>query len=185
MEQRENRRAKMTKLLLKTSLTELMHTKPINRITIRELCENADVNRSTFYLYYKDQYDLLNEIEKELLLNAQTHLEKIDSDYGSVHYLEELLSYISNNAEIFRTLLCTQENAIFQSAFVEVSFVNMKDRLRLTCSEPVLSYVYDFLLMGCLSMIKTWIKADFDMPCKEMASLVFKLADSAVSDFNL
>ncbi|WP_099205364.1 TetR/AcrR family transcriptional regulator [Scatolibacter rhodanostii] len=183
-EQKENRRAKMTKLLLKTSLTELMRSKPINRITIRELCANADVNRSTFYLYYKDQYDLLSEIENELLRNAQTHLEKIDSDYGSIQYLEELLSYIKNNADIFKTLLCVQDNLLFQSAFVKVSLENLRKQLLLNCSEPILSYVHEFLLSGCLSMIKRWINAEFELSCSDMSKLIFRLADQAISEFS-
>ena len=48
---KENRRIQMTKKLLKESVFELMEQKPLNKITIKEICENADVNRTTFYKY--------------------------------------------------------------------------------------------------------------------------------------
>jgi Transcriptional regulator len=183
MAQKENQRIKLTKRLLKNSLINLMHTKPIGKITIKELCENADINRSTFYLYYTDQYVLLNEIENELLSHSREHLEKIDSNVGSVQYLEALLSYIENNADIFRTLLCRQGSQSFQSAFVETSFHNLKLNLSLNCTESVAGYVYNYLIMGCLSTIKQWIESDFDMSSKDMANLIFLLSDKAVSVF--
>lgn len=180
----ENQRVKLTKTLLKNSLIELMHSKPVNKITIKELCQNAEINRSTFYLYYTDQYALLNAIEEELVLNIQEHLGKIDSNTHSIQYLESLLSYIEKNADIFETLLCRQENLAFQAQFIEKSLGNLQIKLSPACSEPVLGYVYDYLIMGCLSMIKRWIESDFNMSSFELADLIFRMSDKAVSVFN-
>ena len=47
MENKESRRTHMTKMLLKTALIELMQEKPFRQITIKELCERADLNRTT------------------------------------------------------------------------------------------------------------------------------------------
>lgn len=184
MKNKENQRFKLTRQLLKNSLVALMHSKPISKITIKEICENADINRSTFYLYYTDQYALLNDIENELLLHAQNHWEKIASDYGSIQYLQALLAYIKDNADIFRTLLCRQESLTFQERFIEALFKSLKLNLVLNCSECVSSYVYNFLIMGCLSIIKKWIESDFDMSCKDMSNLIFQLCDKAASAFN-
>lgn len=181
MARKENQRVKLTKKLLKDSLIGLMHNKPIGKITIKEICENAEINRSTFYLYYTDQYALLKEIENELIAHAQEHLKKIDSDAGSLQYLAALLSYIQDHADIFRTLLCRQESLSFQSAFVETSFLNLKLKLSLNCPESVAGYVYNYLIMGCLSMIKQWIEAGFDLSSKDMADLIFRLSDGAAS----
>ena len=184
MAQKENQRVKLTKQLLKDSLIGLMHNKPIGKITIKEICENAEINRSTFYLYYTDQNALLEEIESELITHAQEHLKKIDSDAGSLQYLTALLAYIQEHADIFRTLLCREEGLPFQSAFVETSFLNLKLNLSLSCPESVLGYVYNYLIMGCLSMIKQWIEAGFDMSDKDMADLIFRLSDGAASVFS-
>lgn len=184
MAQKENQRVKLTKQLLKDSLIGLMHNKSIGKISIKEICENAEINRSTFYLYYTDQQALLEEIESELITHAQEHLKKIDSDAGSLQYLTELLSYIQRHADIFRTLLCREESLPFQSAFVETSFFNLKLNLSLNCPESVVGYVYNYLIMGCLSMIKQWIESGFDMSDKDMADLIFRLSDGAASVFN-
>lgn len=144
----------------------------------------AEINRSTFYLYYNNQYALLDEIEQELIAHAQEHLKKIDYDAGSLQYLTALLSYIQEHADIFWTLLCRQESLSFQSTFIETSFLNFKLKLSLNCSESVAGYVYNYLITGCLSMIKQWIEAGFDMSSENMANLIFNLSDGAASVFN-
>lgn len=50
----ENRRIKMTKALLNDSFLNVLKKKPLARITVKEICECADVNRSTYYVYYSD-----------------------------------------------------------------------------------------------------------------------------------
>ena len=63
MEKKEDRRVRVTKRMLKDALIELLKTKDIYHISIRELCETADVNRTTFYKYYGNQFDLLADME--------------------------------------------------------------------------------------------------------------------------
>ena len=62
---REDRRTAYSKKVIRESLLALMQEKPLNKITVREICDKADVNRSTFYSYYMDIYDLHRAILKE------------------------------------------------------------------------------------------------------------------------
>ena len=63
----EDRRVRRTRAQLRTAFTSLMAEKPINQITVRELADRADVNRGTFYTHYRDIYDMLEQVEQELL----------------------------------------------------------------------------------------------------------------------
>lgn len=63
---KNNRRKIITKKILNDSLLELMQTKPISKITIKEICDLSDMSRSTFYLHYQDQSALLEYIEKKV-----------------------------------------------------------------------------------------------------------------------
>ena len=67
MERKEDRRVAMTKKMLKDALTEMLSEKDVYHISIRELCQRADVNRTTFYKYYGSQFDLLADMENDLL----------------------------------------------------------------------------------------------------------------------
>lgn len=57
-------RVRVTKMLIRKEFTELLKTKPVQSITVREICERTGINRSTFYNHYTDVYDLLEQIEK-------------------------------------------------------------------------------------------------------------------------
>lgn len=56
-----------TKNNLRIAFWSLYAQKPIEKISIKEITELAGYNRGTFYLYYNDVYDLLDQIEEEIL----------------------------------------------------------------------------------------------------------------------
>ena len=66
MAEKTDRRVRKTKAQLRLGLARLMKQKSIKEITVKELVNEVDINRSTFYLHYTDIYDLLHSIEDEL-----------------------------------------------------------------------------------------------------------------------
>ena len=65
MEKKVDRRVIKTRRQLKKGLAALMKGKSVNQITVKELVEEVDINRSTFYLHFKDIQDLLRRIEEK------------------------------------------------------------------------------------------------------------------------
>ena len=61
-----DRRVRKTKALLLKGLTQLMEEKDVNHISVRELTDLVDLNRGTFYLHYRDIFDMVNQVEDEL-----------------------------------------------------------------------------------------------------------------------
>ena len=64
-------RGKQAKARIRQAFTKLLREKPIQRIAVKELCQEAGVNRSTFYAHYQDIYDLLTKIEEDMLEDFQ------------------------------------------------------------------------------------------------------------------
>ena len=60
-------RTRVTKILIRKAFTDLLKKKPIQSISIKELCEAAQINRGTFYTHYADIYDLLEKMEEEMM----------------------------------------------------------------------------------------------------------------------
>ena len=79
-----------TQKALRDSLIELMQKKPISKITIKELCENADINRTTFYAHYTDQYDLLKHIEDETLSWGKEMIANFSPNSGKEHIVKNI-----------------------------------------------------------------------------------------------
>lgn len=95
MEHNKDKRVIRTKALLIRSISALMKQKNIKDITVKELCEYADINRGTFYLHYKDIYDMLDSIEQELsdkfLQIFQKYNSETNEDFPYPLFLEILM----------------------------------------------------------------------------------------------
>ena len=92
-----NRNARRTRALVEGAFLELMKEKPYTKISVREITEKADINRSTFYLHYQDIYDLLGYIFRE---EADATLEKysVKGDWKGVFL--DILSYLKKKKKM-------------------------------------------------------------------------------------
>lgn len=109
-----DRRVKRTKKLLRDSLFSLLQTKSINEITITELTEVADINRATFYFYYTDIFDMLDQIQNEAYEMFETVLqgteEHINSQEAFAKYIENILLFCKENPSIARFVITREYN---------------------------------------------------------------------------
>ncbi len=159
-EAKTDRRVKYTKAMLKQALVELMKTQHISKISVKSLCEHADINRSTYYAHYVDQYDLLRHVEQEVMDNLKQYLEKqdIDSNYPvSVQVLKSILDYIRENEELFCALLSENCDWSFQKDIMELSqvvFVQLNKKHDARTRE----YLKIFGITGCISIVQKWLR---------------------------
>ena len=65
-EAKNNRRVRFTRSALREALIDLILEKPLVSITVKDICARADINRSTFYLHFKDVTDILRTTEDEI-----------------------------------------------------------------------------------------------------------------------
>lgn len=178
MEQKESRRVTMTKRLLKTALIELMQEKPFSQITIKELCEQADLNRTTFYLHYSDQTAVLREIEQETAEKTVEYMKHASPSADTVELIETFLKYVKDNATLFRTLLVSSERVSFKPEFIRYTLSEIRGNLPYYGDELQEKYVLTFLMEGSAHLMIEWIESDFDLPAKEIAKLIYVLCDS-------
>ncbi|MGM9550630.1 MAG: TetR-like C-terminal domain-containing protein [Clostridia bacterium] len=176
---KENRRTTMTKTLLKDSLLELLRDKPLPKITIKEICENADVNRSTFYLHYQDPFALCAEIENDSIEKINTCLAKVSVKDNSVEGLSEFLSYMKANGELFKILMRPDFNNSFRVRFSEVAVKRLTELdYHDNLSAEDKDYIFRFMFMGALGIIEKWVKNDFDISPDNLAAFILSLMPS-------
>ena len=168
-----NQRVVLTKKLLKSSLIEMLQTQSIYRISIRELCENAGINRSTFYKYYGNQIDLLNEMEEDLLINIEETLASVEGYDQNV--LEQIISYLEKDIDFIRLLLNSNVDPEFPKNLMSMAPIQRIIKNQMTdLPEAEQDYYYRFLLFGCYEIVRTWInKEDRESP-KAIAELILK-----------
>ena len=110
MAEKVDRRVRKTKAQLRAGLARLMQKKSIKEITVKELVEEVDINRSTFYLHYTDIYQMLESIEGELMdeishLIDDYALDPINNKESSYPFIEQIFTILDNNKDICIALL--------------------------------------------------------------------------------
>ena len=93
-----------TKKKLTNTMLTLMKEKRLQDITVLELCKKANINRTTFYKYYKDVEDLVIKIEDSLLVELEEHITDIKRNY-LISFTGKIIETISEKKEIYTKLL--------------------------------------------------------------------------------
>lgn len=178
MNTKDNQRTRLSKLLFKNALMDMLREKKsVDKISVRELCERAELNRSTFYAHYNEPKDLLNEIENDLLNATADHLKKIgeENDAGAHTYILSFLKYIRENDKQFRTLLVDSADSEFRTKFIQISIMQIIENLDFTLPEDFEQYVYSFILNGSAGVIVQWIRSGYSIDENKLVELLFTL----------
>lgn len=178
MNTKDNQRTRLSKLLLKNALMRLLAEQGnIEKITVRRLCETAELNRSTFYAHYTEPKGLLREIEDELIRSTEEHLQKIgaESDVGAHKYILSFLQYIKQNDTSFRTLLLTAADPEFKTRFMQQSIIQFVENMQITLSKSTEQYVLAYILNGSTGIITQWIRSDYAADENDIVNLLFSM----------
>lgn len=186
---KEDRRVKFSKLFLKNSLIDLLETKSITKITIKEICEHADVNRATFYAHFSDQYDLLNSIEEEYMENILKDLDlniRYRNDHNTMNLAEGILIFIYNNAKMSRILLSDRGDIHFQKKIMAIvhdhivdSFVNFNPD-----EKDHAQFISSYVISGCVGILQTWFQNGLTQSPQMVAQTISKLALRSLADLS-
>jgi AcrR family transcriptional regulator len=183
-----DRRVKYTKMLLKQSLVDLMRDNPISKVSVKMLCEAADINRSTFYAHYSDQYDLLKQIEQEVIAEFGKNITKHSfhkHNPETVQGLNEILIYIAKNAELFKVLLSENGDSNFQRELMLLAQQKTISELRndQSIDARTSEYLQSFVVTGALNVVQKWLQDGMSESTEKMAEITSKLLYNGLSGF--
>lgn len=173
----DDRRIRKTKKVLKESLAILLLKKNINNITIKELVDLADVNRGTFYLHYRDIYDMLVQIETEML----NDLEKISMKFpagllneSAQPYICEIFQYIADNQTFCRMLLSPHGDMAFVDKLKKLVEEKCFRTLMESFPENALQhyqYFASYTVSGCVGLLQKWMEMDMEVSPQELSQV--------------
>lgn len=173
----KDRRVRKTKKSLKDGLAKLMLEKSMNDISVKELTEYVDLNRGTFYLHYKDIFDMVEQVENEMLQELKTVMNSHSTkeiNCKPLPLLEDAFIFLKENAPMCTVLLSTNGDIAFVKKLKDVVREKcFKDWMILFNVEKAdkFEYVYSFILSGCLGLFESWLKDGLKETPKEMAKL--------------
>ena len=172
-----DRRVRKTRRQLRECLITLLKEKKVQDITVRELTDMADLNRGTFYLHYKDVFDLLEKTEAELQEDFNQLVCKhdaVDLKQRPSVIFNEIYSLVYDNADLIEILL--GENG-------DLSFVNrLKQLIREKClkdwmevfrsgNAAAFDAFLSFIVSGCIGLVQYWLQTGLKETPEQMAKL--------------
>ena len=182
-----DRRVKYTKKVIKDTFLSLLEKKDISSISVKELCDIADVNRGTFYRYYEDIYDLLKKIEEEFIeeireSNSMVHM----SNHSIYTFTKEILDIFENNKKLVRVLFNADSNIYFLDDVLEVAYEkcigNWESNIDSDDYNELENSVV-FIFNGALGVINYWIKSDFNEDVEVIAKMIEDTTVNGVSKY--
>ncbi|WP_117168100.1 TetR/AcrR family transcriptional regulator [Paraliobacillus sediminis] len=185
MNSKIDRRKKYTRMVLKESLMKLLKQKSISTVTVKEICALADINRSTFYAHYLDQFDLLNQIEEEIIVDMNDKLMAYDhhQDDESLQMTERIIEYVAQNSDVCTTLFGEHGDSTFKKRVIIVASEHtVKNWLSIYPIDPEISeYASMFAISGSIHVLENWLKNGMDKSPKEIAELINNLTNKGLS----
>ena len=176
-----------TAVKMDMALIALLKKKPLEFISIREICETAGVNRSTFYLHYENMGDLLNETTGYLLNDFRSYFptdiqavahsikncELKDLVFICDKYITPYLEYIKDHKEVFGTAISHNKTLGLDDVYkrlYENIFDPILERFEYPCEDR--KYVMMYYLNGITAIISQWLKDDCIKPVEEISGII-------------
>lgn len=184
----EDRRVRRTRRLLKESLLELMKQRNFSEISARDVTDNADMNRSTFYLHYTDTVQLLQNVERDMLEEAQrlidTHIRESVTDRTVRHLFEPVLDFVVEHREICTILLENNDVSQFTEHLQQLIQSNGAEVIRAWFrpkDDQQVSYLLGFITYGLIGLIQEWFQGNMELPKEKLLTTAEFLVDGAAS----
>ena len=167
-------------------MVELLRDNPIEKITVKQLCETADINRSTFYAHYSDPFDLLQHLEQEVINRLMEHISQsvfVEETEDVTMVLGIILNYIQENADLFEVLLSENGDMAFQKDIMRITqqktITELQNNKKL--DPDTSSYIQSFEIAGALSIVQKWLKNGMVESTQRMSKLMLTLLYQGLS----
>lgn len=174
MAEHENQRIRLTNRLIKESLFDLLQTNTISDISVTHLAKNAGINRSTFYVHYHDQYEVLEELGYDFV-HKIANVTQSEQNLTLADQVAETSRYFKDNIEQTRFLMANFQadspviQELMAQRFAQISNANSAFNTKLDVDTKRL--LQAFMVQGIYSLIRTWIFDDIAKTPEEIGQL--------------
>ena len=182
----QDARVRYTKMIIQVNFVSLLKQKPLNKITVKELCELAEINRATFYRYYLDVYDLMEQVEAEILKELQETLHTA-TQQDVRKTLVVILEKMKQNGALYSTLFSTNGDPgfplkIFQTCYAETASYIKEQYPNL--DEVHQAWIYVYAAQGSSGILSYWINDGMAEPPEQVADMIETLIVNTLHGLN-
>ncbi|WP_295090102.1 TetR/AcrR family transcriptional regulator [uncultured Catenibacterium sp.] len=180
MEQKTDRRVIKTKHAIYKAFVELLNEKDVNQITITDIAKKANINRKTFYNYYSDAYEVMEEIENltvEAFINNMGTVEFTNMADFLTEIFIKFTETVNKDLEFFNLLFKTNNRSFLIVKIVEALKEYVQKRIEESNELDMRRFevVSNFYLSGVLSVYMNWFMNNYDQSIEEISALLAEL----------
>ncbi len=174
-------RVRRTKKLIRQGLVELAKTKSVNKITVKELTDRVEINRGTFYLHYKDVYDLVDSIESELYNNFNVVISSVTSKQvlkQPVEVCELFCNHFHEHIDVYSMLLGEHGDSQFAYKIGELFNVKVLEIFKNIFPEmdkTKYDFAFTYGKFGLVGLISCWFTEHPDWSPHQVAEMWFNI----------
>ena len=171
-----------TKQNLIDAFWEIYCKKRIDKITVKEITQKAGYNRSTFYEYFIDVYDVLEQIELSIIPNIN-ELPPIATSKGNFGMpLDLFMKLYDQNDKYYSVLLGDNGDPAFSSKLKSSIKPMIKESLKaqVTVNEIELDFILEYILSAMIGIMSYWFKQDKILPGENLISLMTTMMENGV-----
>ncbi|MDO4183277.1 MAG: TetR/AcrR family transcriptional regulator [Coriobacteriia bacterium] len=175
-------RTRYTRMVIRESFLALLEEQPVNKITVKAVCEGAQINRATFYRYYQDAFDLLDKLEEELLEGLLRAMRE-SIEEGMENTLEQILCTMREHAQLYRVLCANGDPELSRKVFktcygAAADFIAQRHP---ALPESRRAWLYSYVAQGAGGVLDCWIAEGMADDPKEVAAFMERLIESSLT----
>lgn len=167
-----DRRSRYSITVIRQALFELLETKALDEITVVDICRAADVNRGTFYKYYRDVPDLYEKTEDALVEELHGLPESSGSPDPQEHfYLKKVLTMLANNKEFAYIAQNKDFSQRLAQKLLTYYIPQLQQNIEKKCPAALsgdTDLLLEYILGGCIRVISYWLKNGMQIPIDEL-----------------
>jgi AcrR family transcriptional regulator len=181
-----DRRIVNTKRKLGDALLKLIQEKHISQVTVQTLCDEAGVNRGTFYKYYSSPYDVILSIENEIYNSFKTMVSRSPLPSNPNVFIYSCLKLMKRNETACKALLIANEYRLISRLFelVHESCLEYWRQEFNVEDQETLDQLYTFVSFGVMGIIKKWAVNSYDKNPSELSNFINAVSDHGVASFS-
>lgn len=171
---KNNRRTKYTIQAIQAAFFKLLEKHELRKITVTQICKQADINRGTFYLHYESSIDLFKKIEADLIDKVRPIL-ALRPQEPLEEWLKRLLFVLKDYGSVSRIILenyrtGTMINKIFSEVHDQV--IQEFKSVYQHSNDAMLEYYFSYFVQGCVGALLDWFNRGFDITVEELTTVL-------------
>lgn len=161
---------KRTHEKIKAAFAELLaEKKALNKITVAELAEKAEVTRGTFYAHYNNIFEVAEELENDFISILDSSAEKMTTIEDFPIYFHQVFEFLAEHEELYRQLLSSDAPLVFISKLNHQIEKTIKEILREhSINKPMLDLDIAFFTDGATYMILKYFRNEIALSLDEI-----------------